>query len=74
MSKIATKTTESVQSKVEPINLDLGQIMSQHNGNKSSVMRYLSSQNYSRSQIAKFMSVRYQYVRNVLTKPAKKGS
>lgn len=74
MSKKTNEATAIVPTKVEPINLDLGQIMTQHNGNKSAAMRYLSSQNYSRSQIAKFMSVRYQYVRNVLTKPAKKGS
>lgn len=38
---------------------------------KSNVIRYLTTQGQSRSQIAKFMNIRYQHVRNVLTQPLK---
>lgn len=38
---------------------------------KSGVIRFLSSQNKERSWIAKFMNIRYQHVRNVLTQPLK---
>jgi hypothetical protein len=41
-------------------------------GNKSMVMRYLWSLNYSRSAIATFLNVRYQFVREVLTRLPKK--
>lgn len=74
MSKKTAQTTESVPTEVEQINLDLSQLMTQHKGIKSNVIRYLSSQNYSRSQIAKFMNIRYQHVRNVLTQSLKKGN
>lgn len=39
---------------------------------KSAVIRYLDSQGWKRGQIAKFMEIRYQHVRNVLTQPLKK--
>jgi|1185.fasta_scaffold563892_2 hypothetical protein len=38
----------------------------------SSKVRYLDSKNYSRSQIAKILNIRYQHVRNVLITPLKK--
>lgn len=40
---------------------------------KSAVIRYLKSQGQTTAQIAKFMGIRYQHVRNVLTQPLKKG-
>lgn len=39
---------------------------------KSSVIRFLSTEGMKRSEIAKFMNIRYQHVRNVLTQPLKK--
>lgn len=39
---------------------------------KSAVMRHLAGQNYSTSAIAKFLGVRYQFVRNVLNQPLKR--
>lgn len=39
---------------------------------KSAVIRYLSSQGMSRSNIATLLGIRYQHVRNVLTQPLKK--
>lgn len=74
MTKKIKVETEIVPTVSVPTTEDLGQLMTQFNGNKSNVMRYLSGQNWSRTQISKFMSVRYQYVRNVLTKELKKSS
>jgi len=39
----------------------------------SSKIRYLHSQNLTRSQISKFLNIRYQWVRNVLITPTKKS-
>ena len=38
---------------------------------KSAKIRYLASQGWTRSQIAKFLGIRYQHVRNVLITPVK---
>jgi hypothetical protein len=62
MNKTTTKTT-----------YDLDQLMSVHK-TKSSVIRYLSSQGMSRGDISRFMNIRYQHVRNVLTQPLKKSN
>lgn len=48
------------------------QLIQQH-GSKSNAIRYLASQNYTRSQIAKALGIRYQHVRNVLITPIKKA-
>lgn len=50
--------------------LDLGERFK----TKSAVIRYLTSENYSPSSIAKFLDVRYQHVRNVLNQQPKKVS
>lgn len=44
-------------------------------GNKttSALIRWLSAEGYSRSAIAKFLNIRYQHVRNVLTKELKRA-
>lgn len=41
-------------------------------GTKSAVIRELNSRGWSRGAIARFMDIRYQHVRNVLTNPPKK--
>jgi hypothetical protein len=38
---------------------------------KSSKIRFLNSIGYSRGQIAKYLGIRYQHVRNVLITPIK---
>lgn len=38
---------------------------------KSALIRSLSAQGKSRSEIAKMLNIRYQHVRNVLTAPVK---
>ena len=40
---------------------------------KSAMVRKLHSEGYDRSQIAKFMNIRYQHVRNILVTPLKKS-
>ena len=40
---------------------------------KSAMVRRLHSEGYDRSQIAKFMNIRYQHVRNILVTPLKKS-
>jgi hypothetical protein len=74
----ATKTVPVVAAPVaaapapvDPMaNLDLTALMNEFK-TKSSVIRHLSGQGFSRSQIATFMNIRYQHVRNVLTQPLK---
>ena len=39
----------------------------------SAKIRYLTSQNYTRSKIAKMLNIRYQHVRNVQLQPLKKS-
>ena len=39
---------------------------------KSAKIRYLSSEGYSQGQIADYLGIRYQHVRNVLTTPLKR--
>jgi hypothetical protein len=48
------------------------ELLSERNGNKSNVIRFLHSKGYSRSDIAKFTGLRYQHVRNVLLMPVSK--
>ncbi len=38
---------------------------------KSAKIRFLNSQDWSRGQIARYMEIRYQHVRNVLITPVK---
>lgn len=42
-------------------------------GQKSKVIRELSSAGMPRADIARFLDIRYQHVRNVLTQPLKKS-
>lgn len=39
---------------------------------KSAQIRYLNSEGFTRSQIAKYLDIRYQHVRNVLTTELKR--
>lgn len=49
---------------------ELPKLMEEHK-TKSNVIRFLSGQGWTRSQIASFMGIRYQHVRNVLIQPLK---
>ena len=68
-----SETVVEETKKVEPIKLSAEQ-ESTYSGlkTKSAQIRYLHSQNYSRSQIANYLDIRYQHVRNVLTTELKR--
>jgi len=59
MTKVRRKTLEEVVTNLPT---------------KSAKIRALHAENYSRSEIAKFLEIRYQHVRNVLITPLKKTS
>lgn len=59
---------QPTQPQVQEYNLD--DLMKEHK-TKSSVIRFLTSKGWDRSKVAKFMGIRYQHVRNVLTQPLK---
>jgi len=75
----ATKTNEAVEThtvapvltEVKPIPFKYDELLAEHK-TKSGVIRFLASKEYSRGQIAKFMGIKYQFVRNVLITPVKK--
>lgn len=79
MSKAAksnTKpTTETVVEQVvetKPvINHDYNELLKTHK-TKSGIIRFLAAEGHSRGQIAKFMDIKYQFVRNVLITPVGK--
>ncbi len=63
------EAVETTSTDVNPIIRDgitLEQIQKDHE-TKSSAIRYLAGKGYERKHIAKFMGIRYQHVRNVLT-------
>lgn len=70
--KSATETKAPEAAPVETVKpqFELPKLMETHK-TKSNVIRFLSSQGWTRSQIASFMSIRYQHVRNVLIQPLK---
>ncbi len=78
-----TPSTEATETKTEKpakvnISKEIGksrkEFMEAHDGNKSACMRDLASQGFERGAIAKFMDVKYQFVRNVLVQAAAKKS
>ena len=40
----------------------------------SAKIRYLTAQNFTRSQVSEYLQIRYQHVRNVLITPLKSAS
>jgi len=68
--------TEIVQTEnevtIKEISHKYEDLMIEHK-TKSSVVRFLFSEGHNRSQIAKFMDIRYQHVRNILVTPLKKS-
>ncbi len=68
MSK--TKQTKKTAA-TSGIDYKLSDLMSDHK-TKSAVIRFLSSEKHERADIARFMDIRYQHVRNVLTQEVKK--
>lgn len=68
-NQITVESNESEAVAAQP-QFELPKLMETHK-TKSNVIRFLSSQGWTRSQIASFMSIRYQHVRNVLIQPLK---
>lgn len=63
--------TPSIVTEVKPIPYDYAKLLEEHK-TKSGIIRFLDSKDYKRSQIANFMGIKYQFVRNVLITPIKK--
>jgi len=62
-------TTEATEAKVEKVNQvlaneDMKKVAEEYK-TKSAMIRYFTSKEYTRSDIAKAMGIRYQHVRNV---------
>jgi hypothetical protein len=69
-----SKTIKTTETEVETVKVEetLEQLMTRLTS-KSAVIRFLASEGKTRGQIAKFMNIRYQHVRNVLITPVKKA-
>lgn len=77
MAKTNTQIVEPIVTETPVVEaakpqFELPKLMDEHK-TKSNVIRFLSSQGWTRSQIASFMNIRYQHVRNVLIQPLKQG-
>lgn len=68
-NQITVESNESEAVAAQP-QFELPKLMETHK-TKSNVIRFLSGQGWTRSQIASFMNIRYQHVRNVLIQPLK---
>lgn len=60
-----------LEEAVAAIPFDYQKLLEEHKS-KSAVIRFLLSKNYKRGPIAKFMGIKYQFVRNVDITPVKK--
>lgn len=58
-------------TEVQPIKHDYTKLMEELKS-KSAVIRFLDSEGHTRGAIAKFMGIKYQFVRNVLITPVGK--
>lgn len=82
-TKVIQKYMDAVESgKIDPktdlppvvektIEYKYDELLEEHK-TKSGMIRFLASKEFSRGQIAKFMGIKYQFVRNVLIQPVKK--
>ena len=68
---MAKKNEVTIENVVETKDYNVEELMTQYK-TKSAVIRYLASENVSRSTIATILNIRYQHVRNVLTQVLKK--
>lgn len=66
-NKVVSNEPEAVVAQPQ---FELPKLMETHK-TKSNVIRFLAAQGWTRSQIASFMNIRYQHVRNVLIQPLK---
>jgi len=70
---ITTNPIKEVNNTNNINHLNLNELMMAHDNTKSKVIRYLDSQGYKTADIARFMGIRYQHVRNTLIQPLKKA-
>ena len=68
---IVVPTDEKGQKTV--VNMSMEEVDGRGWKTKSAIIRGLSAEGYSRSAIAKFLGIKYQFVRNVLVNPLKRG-
>ena len=61
------------KGRMKVVNLSMEEVEAKGWKNKSQIIRGLDGLGYSRSAIANFLGIRYQFVRNVLITPLKKG-
>ena len=61
------------KGKFKVVNMSMEEIDAKGWKTKSAIIRGLDGLGYSRSAIATFLGIRYQFVRNVLVTPLKKG-
>lgn len=66
-----TKVEETKKTLADQYNLD--KLMDEYKS-KANVIRFLRSKGHSRGDIARFMNIRYQHVRNVDLTPLKKSA
>ena len=68
----AVKATEAPKVKIPADSYDYETLLATTK-TKSAMIRLLAAEGFTRSMIAKFMSIRYQHVRNVLVQDAIKA-
>ena len=75
MARASTKATEERKEAVNPIHPNLPTVpfldFIQEMGTKSNAIRKLASMNVPTAAIAKYLDIRYQHARNVLSRPLK---
>lgn len=70
-----TATDNSQNQKTEAqVKTEMNKVITKDHTTKSSKIRALDASGYTRSQIANFLGIRYQHVRNVLVTPLKGGN
>lgn len=78
VEQVATEQVEQVEPITEQEAIDASvkamtlEVLMDTLKTKSAVIRHLSAEGMTTGQIAKFMNIRYQHVRNVLITPVKK--
>jgi len=68
----AVAVVESPPTAPRTEDYDYEELLKQYNNNKSNVIRFLSAEGLSRSEVSKVTGLRYQHVRNVLLMPVTK--
>ena len=63
---------EQAPTMVQTINHNYNELLETHK-TKSAIIRFLNAEGHKNGPIAKFMGIKYQFVRNVLIQPVKKA-